>query len=492
MATAELRVLQRLNEYEFGVELYVLRTGPNRNKWDFQNMQEHYLSILGRPILCAFPYGRIGDGHEMEKKTTPSGKEYYSFISKPGLERIVGAISEDPADVRLEEIDGETWLIAKGRLFTFYAKELVDYIVKKGKMSVSVEADILEEHPDENDPSIQVFTDWKILGVTCLGEGVSPAVPGANIKALAELESEFKALCLKAASYRLQSESEPEDPDDDGIEGKEDEENDDDINEPDDPDGEPDSTEPQKPQNEKSSKGVNNMQVFSKRQVAEIAPKFDGYTVMAAGQDESGIHFCLMSAKGSTALYTMSSLDDVIDPRKITEFDARVSFAFAEDSSIDVELDSLTDGLSASVIAANSKIETLSSELESAKETITAMETAEKKRRLSAAKAAAQSALEKFNANREEKVDVAILEDINQKIDNGDFSECMNGEDEWCGEEAVADAVLTKCARKVIEFDAARVARNSTHYAWDSTGKHEVGASDDVTALLDRWENKNL
>ena len=193
----ELRVLEKINDYEFAVSLRIMRSGLNRNRWDYQNVDKYYLSFLGQPILCAFPNGRVGLGHEMEEKIDENGEPYYSFVGA-NSEKIVGTISEKKEDIQLVEEDGETWVVAKGRLFAFYAKELVDYIVNQGSMEVSAETEVYESHMDGD---IEVFTKWAALGVTCLGSGVAPAIPGARIQEFAALSDEFKRVCLKAASY---------------------------------------------------------------------------------------------------------------------------------------------------------------------------------------------------------------------------------------------------------------------------------------------------
>lgn len=507
MAVAELKVTQRLNEYEFGVTLRVMRSGVNRNMWDYQNLEQHYMSILGQPILCAFPNGRIGDGHLMQERTDANGEPYYSFISKPGLEQIVGTISDDPKDIRLVEEDGETWLIAEGRLFAFYAHELVEYIVECGVMDVSVETEVLEGHIDENNPQIEIFTDYNILGVTILGSGVAPAIPGANIKALQALESEFKAACLKAASLINTAEDGVSGTDDDIDDTEEEEGEGEGVIDVDDPDMPEDSDEeeeglknnessdgePEKPQNKTNSKGeIEIMQVFSKKQVAELAPKFDGYTVLAAGQDEAGIRVCLMSADGTTAVYTMENLDAMIDPSKIQKINASVSFAFDAETQLAVDSYELTDSLGADIIKATSELESKSAELKSAQETIESMQAAELKRRVSAAKAMAKATLEQFNANREEKVDVAVLESINEAIDGGEYSECLNADGEWCGEESVCEAVLAKCAKAVMAYDKAQVARNSTHYVWSEGAQHSTVQDEGVSALIAQWKAKKI
>lgn len=517
MAKAELRVLQKLNAYEFGVEVWMMRSGVNNNNWDYQNIQQHYLTFVGQPILCAFPYGRVADGHNMIEKRDANGEKYYSFIGRQGLEQIVGTLSEDPNDFSLVEKDGETWIVAKGRIFTFYARELVQEIIKKGIFAVSVETDILESHPDESNPDIEVFTNWVGLGVTILHDTVAPAVPGANIQELKALASDFKELKLKVASLINSSEDGDGDPDDpDGTEERE-KEKEGDINDPDDPDdpdpdndndpdepdndndNDPDDPQPsepktQKPQNSKLSKGEKSMKVFSKRQCADIAPKFDGYTVLRGGQDDKGYHFCLMAADGTTATYSMSKLDDLIDMRNLQKFEPRIPFAFGEEQ-IEVDAYAMLSDLGDAASSAKKELEEvqtkLSAELATAQATIETMKASEAKRRLSAAKSKALSTLEQFNANRSEKVSKTVLDSVNEAIENGDYSECMNGEGEWCGEEKVENDVLSKCAKEVMKYDQANVARNSSQYVWGD-GKEASGRGEGVGDLLAYWEAETI
>ena len=195
----ELKVLRKLNKYEFGVELKVMREGPNENRWDYHNLEQHWETFVGTPILCAFTPFSVGDGHNMQEKIDrETGEEYYSFTAA-NAERIVGTLSDDPNDFQIEEVDGYKWLIAKGRLFAFYAKELVDEIVHVGSMEVSAETEVFES---EQDGEVEHFYRWAGLGVTVLGRNVKPAIPGAAIDQvkLAALKTEFNNIKLKAAS----------------------------------------------------------------------------------------------------------------------------------------------------------------------------------------------------------------------------------------------------------------------------------------------------
>ena len=192
--TGELKVLQRINEYEFAVEIWVMRSGVNRNRWDYRNVEENYRTFAGQPILTAYVAGQVGDGHNSHTALDPVTGELYNSYTGPTDERIVGTISENPDDISLQERDGETWIVAKGRIWRVYAPELVDKIVRTGTMEVSAETNVLEEYENGD---IEVFTRWDGIGVTILGDAVAPAIPGANIKALADLRDTFVIAFLR-------------------------------------------------------------------------------------------------------------------------------------------------------------------------------------------------------------------------------------------------------------------------------------------------------
>lgn len=468
--TGQLKVLRQLSEYEFGVELWVMREGVNRNRWDYRNLDRCFSSFVGTPILCAFPNGKCGDGHNMKEKVDANGYSYYSFIDGTS-ERIVGTLSDDLKDFRVEEVDGEKWLVAKGRLFAFYAKELVDNIVANGVMEVSAETEVRSSY-EEGD--IEVFTDWVGLGVTILGEGVAPAIPNARIKEMAALRDEFNSVCLKAASYKgndcgADNECGDNECKDDKCDNEEAEG--DVIEESDEV---PDETE-NKPQN-KDNKGVKNM-TLSKKQLAELAPKFEGYTVLAAEQDENGVHVCLMAHEGTTAVYEMESTEDVVTPAKIKKCNSQVCFSFG---ALDVKVDAyeLTDVMSANVTRANAELEKANNELAQAKDTITAMKNAEDKRRVNAAKEIAQSTLTAFNENRTEKVSEDILTDVLADVEAGLYTNSVDADGNWTGDSEVQGKVLAKCAASVMEMDKAAAVRNNSQFIWDKVSHREQSHDD--------------
>lgn len=448
----ELRVLQKLNQYEFAVEIWIMRSGVNRNRWDFQNIEQHYRSFAGQPILTAYVGQQVGDGHNSQTKVDPTTGETYNSYMGPTDERIVGIISENEEDITLEERGGDTWIVAKGRLWRVYAPELVDKIVRTGRMDVSAETNVREERR-END--IDILTDWDGIGVTILGDYVEPAIPGANIRALAAMEQEFKTMQLHVASLLDQRSK----------------------------------------KNNSEKRSERTVEIFNKKQMAELEVKFPGYTVLAAARSDNGIHVCLMAADGATATYTMAAEDETIATEKISKCNAQVQFLFGEET-LHVSACDLTDKLSADLVKANSRAEKAEKDLETANETIRTMETAEKQRRRNAAKEAAKRELEAINANRceAERMGDEVINAVVEAAERGDYDECCDGEAQWNGEAVAAASVRSAAMEKQMAFDKANAekkrAASRRQYAWEMGASH-TGDEDSVEAMYNAMTGEN-
>jgi len=458
MAIATMKVLSQDSDLNYDVLITLMRSGVNRNKWDYQNVDKYCNTFAGTPILCAYVGNKIGDGHNFREVENAEGDVEYDFRDSTS-ERIVGCISDKPGDIWTEDRDGETWVMAKGKLWRFYNSQLVDQIAEQGEMEVSCETLVTDSYENGD---VEVFTVWTGIGVTLLGQGVAPAIPGAKIQEFAALSEEFKNACLKAAAYK-------------GDEAQEEK-----I-------GEPVAEETtNKPHDSKNNaKESNQMTKFNKKQVAEIASKFEGYTVLAAGQDEAGIHVCLMSADGVTATYTMDSLEDTVAPEKIIKVNAQVMFAGA-DWEIGVDAFEVIDGIVAENVRANASLEKATADLQEANDKITKMVENEMNRRVSAAKATATDTLAKFNANRQNPVAETVLDSIMASIDNGEFSCFENEKGEWLGEEEVRTKVLASCAADVMQKDAAEASARKKQFIWEGLKNDASFDRGDVASLLNQ------
>lgn len=445
-----LEVLDRDSDLNYNVKLRIMRSGLNRNDWDYRNIEQFAETFKGTPILCAYPGNRIGDGHNMDEALW-NGEIICDFTG-PNAERIVGAIGEGENDVWTETGEDGTWIIANGKLWRFYNRQLCDHLAEQGRMEVSAETEVTEEHEESG---ISVFTAWRGLGVTILHETVAPAIPGASIQALKAMSSEkWNSLKLKVASYH---------PNTKGGEGT------------------PPKAEDQKPP--KNNKGVEKKLTLNKKQLAKLNERFAGYVLLQAteSEEDKSILVTMRNDSYESFSYRLASMDETIAPERIVPVPCTVSIG--EDFAMNAE-----DYFA----ALSTRVETLSAELSKAQKerddaqaTIKAMTEKENTRRVKAMKEAAKAALEKFNTDRsaEEKVCEEDISCVMAEIDGGDYTECADKDGNFCGDEKVCQRVMSICAQKDMEFRAKNAEKKNNQYAWD--GIHAPKGDDgSVGALL--------
>lgn len=454
-----LEVLGKDSDLNYNVRLRIMRSGVNLNGWDYQNLEQYADTFKGTPILCAYLPGRVGDGHNMSE-TLWRGERIMDFTG-PSAERIVGAIGEGEGDIWIEPDEaGTPWIIANGKLWRFYNRQLCDTIAEQGRMSVSAETEVAEEHEDEN--GISVFTAWRGLGVTILHNTVAPAIPGANIQALKAMSSEkWNELKLKVASYH---------PDTEGGQGT------------------PPEDEPEPPKNN-SEKGVKRTVTFTKKQLAKLNERFTGFVLLAARENEEDHSIVVKMRNDSYEPYSyrMEKADETIATERITAVNAMLDLG----DEIQMDCNDYFVGLNATIDALTAAKTKAENELEQAKATIKAMEEKEKARRLSALKAAAKDALAKFNADRAEceKVCEEDIGCVMNEIDAGEYTECADKDGNWCGEAKVCQAVKAICADKETALRASNRQKKDNQYAWD--GLHAAQGDDGSVGALLRSLNIN-
>lgn len=506
----KLKLLKKKNKYLQEVEIMLLNDKTNTNNWRFTDMEGHKDLFAGTPVLVAYKNNgkKIGGGHDFDYTLDAEANEYTPSFVGSESERIIGMISENTADIRTEMLDDKKWIIAKAYLWKWYAKEAVNKIVKDTKsgkpMSISIEAIVNQFHMEGD---VEVEDSYEPLGTTILGDGHSPSFTGANIRSLSAKDSEFKELKLRAASYIDNGEVEETAEEcaeecEGGCTEHCSESDIDDVNENLEPDEDEiveenkkcisessDNTTPNvtidKPHNT-TTKGVKKNMTLSKKRIAELEKKFEGYRVLDAVETESGIHVCLMSNIGETAVYVMDNLEDAVTPSKIQRQNAQVVFAFGEEE-VRVDAEAMTDVLSADLVRANTQLEEVNGKLTTANETIESMVSAEKTRRVNSAKAKATATLVSFNANRAEKVEEKMLESVLADIEAGLYTNSVDADGNWTGEAEVEGKVLAICATEVMKMDEANVQRNSQNYIWDNVENHNSFDDGSVEALLESY-----
>lgn len=469
--TGQLKVLESNNRFILPVEIKALNSLPNRNNWQYVNLAQHLKDFSNIPILTAYLMNGavVGDGHNYNEKRDPAtGEKYVSFTSADA-ERIVGWVGDNAA--RLEMIDGVEWVVLTSNLWQWYSRELCEKIARQGSMEVSIETLVTKEHMEGD---IAVEEEYIILGVTVLGDDVAPAVEGADIsirsqRHLSEIRDAMKEEILKAASY-IEDNSE-------------------------------EIVQEKIILNERMRF---NMTYFSRKQCAELSKRFDGYTVIVAGQDDKGIHVAMLSDNGDFARYDMNSVDETIAVERIRVCDGTVTFDCdnacgdncdnAEencDNALSVGLSEAMEAMNSVLTKANEARDRVEAELQKANDSLTAamgtiadMRNAENARRVLSAKAVAKRTLSAWNATSAFEIPDSMLDAVNKDIDGGMYTERVNAEGAWIGEADVEQRVKALCADEQQKHNQANAEKNKTTFIWENL----PGDSDDgsVAALLKR------
>jgi len=429
-----IRVLGRDDERNYIVELDIMRSGWNENHWNFQNMEKYAKTFAMTPILIAYPYDgkKIGDGHNHTEKRDADGEAYWSFIDGMA-ERPVGYITND---IRTElREDGETWIVAKGIIWRFYNRELVDTLKRSGRMSVSSETNVEDIKTDAKG---EIYDKWFGLGVTILGMDVAPAVPGANIHALAALENEFKTLKLRAAS-------------------KDPEEN---------------------RESRNNTKGVEKTMNENKTVLAELAAKFPEHRVL--GASEGGMTVFLLNKNDEAFRYQFEESDKgCVVAERITPVTLSVNAGETRVASF--------DGVMADMVAEKRGLETKVQSLEADKTALTAerdkLQAYACERKKQDVVDTAKKRLAEFNANRlsAEQVEESVIDEVcNAAVE---ISAC----DDPCAE--AQRRVDNKLMAAVMQIDAKaaaqRKAQSEKKYAFEAASNGGEAATG-LDAMMSR------
>ena len=322
-----------------------------------------------------------------ETRNPKTGESYYTFTDGTA-ERIVGTISDDEKDLSLAERDGHTWIVAKGRLWSFYAPELVDKIVRTGRMEVSAETEV--EPGEKDEKGNEVYTNWTGVGVTILGDNVPPAIPGARIAALTAMQNEFKEMKLRVASL---------------------------------------SSEQNKPNS--TRKGVKQMN--NKQAISRLASKFDGYRIV--GLSEDGMRAALVDSAGRAYSYTFNQEDgedaDVyVDIADITEYVAENARAKSESD--------------------DAKIADLSKQLSDATSELETMRKAEHARRIQSVKDILKATVASIRKAADDEDDDPA-DDADEIEKNAEDYACMETDGKFVGDQKAAHDLMARCMEKKLK-----------------------------------------
>jgi hypothetical protein len=435
-ATGTLHILSEVVGWKQKVELWLLNSKVNRNNWKYINLEQHKDLFAETPILVAYVGDKIGDGHNFEEVKNADGSVTASFMASTA-ERIVGYF-KSASDIRIEEKDGQKWIVGVGYIWKWYAQELVKKLKRQGLegMSVSIET-LIDEMYTEG--TTEVFTKYQVLGTTVLGDDVSPAVESANIRALSAIgRKEVREMTLRVAS-----------------------------------------------ENEKSPK--NNPQTKTRKgetktmKLKELQPKFNGFTVVAV----DGERVALLSDKGVPHLSTAKKDgDDYIIGTK-DEVKANATFQDGENGIV-IPVEAITEAYIARCSELEEKLAKATAVNSAKDEIITKMQNTEKARRKNAVKEAIKNRLNQINANSEDEIEEDACNTLltDEKVEE---YACMEDKDgNFCGDVAACKDVDSICMNRRIEKNKIKANASKSKFAWEADGAGASNKDDGIEATVSR------
>lgn len=161
------------------VKIVMMHSGLNGNKTNIPDtaVEEAKETISNIPILAYIKRDEDGeaidfDQHNIITKIVQGedGHEVKQFY----LERPIGVIPESH-NYRIEEIDGVDHVVVDGYVWKTYSNEGYDLIKETGEKGVSMEISV-EEGSRDKKTGIYTISKYSYLGITVLGDDVTPAM----------------------------------------------------------------------------------------------------------------------------------------------------------------------------------------------------------------------------------------------------------------------------------------------------------------------------
>lgn len=430
-----IRICSTANREIYKVRLELLNGKKNRNNWVYENIERHLSDFAGKPILYAVVGSKIGDGHNFEiVKDKQTGEEYASFISATS-ERIGGYIEKETAlgtlNPHIENIDGVDWVVADGSLWRWYNKELVDEIEKNGgSMKVSIETLVYKNRIVDG---VEYEEEYKILGVTILGTGVTEAVAGANIRKLSACMGELEKLKIRAASYMQIDNKEPQ----------------------------------TQKENQNLQKGVTK-RMSKVRKIDDLRKLFPEFTVLAV----KGQSVALLNDKGRCCSYTFQDNENTVIPEKIEEIAVNSVFGEGE-NAIDVSAEVLLGSVQAQLNSTKAALDKATADNAELTAKINAMTEAERARRKKAVETAVRDRVRKLKDTSGCDIADNFCDDL---LTDEALNEYANMEDKsgvFCGDVRVIEKVDARGMQVVMDTNKAKNNAKETRFVWENGGESE-------------------
>ena len=222
------------------------------------------------------------------------------------------------------------------------------------------------------------------------------------------------------------------------------------------------------------------MSVYTKKQLETLQAKVGSkWHVLAAVEDENGIHVALRNDSYDFARYDFAAHDEPFAESKLVSCAATIDMGIGTPVDMTPVLDEIT--------RLNKALTDEKAESAKKDSQIAAMNATENKRRAKEAKEIAERTLSDFNAHRAEKIAGDSIKTVLNDIEGGVYTAMTDKEGLWCGGASVKRDVLAICAEKVQESDKANAERTKTVFSYEKF-RSDASNGDDgsVRGLLDR------
>lgn len=444
----QLRLLAEKNGWLQRVEVRLLNSDLNRNRWIYQNLDEHRHLFAKTPLLCAYVGDKVGDGHNFSmRKDEATGKEVPDFTA-PDAERIVGYFANDE-DIRIEYIDGKKWIVGIGTIFSWYNRQLVEKLKERGELSVSIETLIDEMHYEGK---TEVFTKYQILGTTILNEKVNPAVVGANIKTL-QFKGDIQEFTMRVASFDEQQLGLPQ--------------------------------EPQTRKNQNSKKGESRTMAKKTMHIEDLRSKFDGYTVLGIKDRNVAL---LNQSNGRCCFYPFGENEDTVLPERIEEVAVNCSFGEG-DNAIDVPIEQIVGSVQAQLNSTKAALDKATEENAQLKAKVNEMTEAERKRRKKAVETAIRTRVKQLKETSGCDIADNICDDMLTDEALNEYADKVDKDGNFCGDSESAQKVSARCMDKVCEAHISR--KNSEKVVYPFMDKlNSMGGDGEPHTEIDKLLSK--
>ena len=214
--------------------------------------------------------------------------------------------------------------------------------------------------------------------------------------------------------------------------------------------------------------------------ITEVQAKIPTFKVLAV----NGENVALLSADGEPYVCTAKCENGEIVVGEAVAVD-KLSLC-ADGASIEVEADKLTAVLCARTRKAEADLAEEKTARVNAEAALDKMKKAEQVRRCEEVKASVNARLDEINANRAQKIEVAVCADMLTDESVAKYAAMEDGEGHFVGADCAKRDVDARCMDKIIEADVAKNNATRKRFAWENYKNNSASHGNGVLGAAQR------